>query len=108
MAGCLLASLHYLYYLVKELTHAFARSAHSRHDGHTQQGAQLLNVKRVAALTQFVIHIERHNHRHIHVDELCGEVEVALQIAGIHHIDDKVGVLLDDVFPYIELLRRIS
>ena len=62
----------------------------------------------MATLPQFVIHVQRHDHRHIHVDELGCEVEVTFQVRGIHHVDDDIRCLLDDIFSYIEFFRRVS
>ena len=62
----------------------------------------------VAALTQFVEHVEGDNHRHIHVDELGGQIEIALEIAGINHVDDDVWMFLDDVFTHIEFFGCIG
>ena len=108
VSGYLLLTFCYLNDLMEELLHPFASLAHGGHDGCAKQDAQLLHVELVATFAQFVIHVEGDNHGHVHVDELGGQVEVTLQVGGIDDVDDKVGVLLDDVLSYIELLGGVG
>ena len=93
---------------VEQVVDASSRPADSRHDRHAQQFAQPVDVEFVSAVLQRVEHVEGDDHAHVHVDELCGEVEVAFQVARIHHVDDHVGCLLDDVFPHIKLLGTVG
>ena len=48
------------------------------HHRHTKKFAQQMMVEFVAACFQFIIHIKRNDHAHIHINELCGKVEVSL------------------------------
>ena len=41
------------------------------------------------------------------LSRLGGEIEVALQVAGVDDVDDDVGVLLYDVFSHVELFGRV-
>ena len=47
-------------------------------------------------LTHFIHHIERQYHRNSQFHELHRKVEVALNIVGIHDVDDAFGLLLHD------------
>ncbi len=44
-----------------------------------------------------VVHVEGADHFEVHVDELSGEVEVALYVAGVDDVDDDVGCVVDDL-----------
>ena len=93
--------------LVEQLVDAFAAASGGRHDRHAEEGAELVDVKLVAALLELVEHIEGHHHREVHVDELGGEVEVALEVAAVHHVEDDVGILLDDMLPDVQFFGGI-
>ena len=68
----------------------------------------MVDIEFVATAEQLVVHVESHHHGDIHIDELGGEVEVALEVASIYDIEDDVWVFLDDVLAYVEFLRRIG
>ena len=83
----------------------------ARLDGHhrdAQHAAQTVVVEPGAALLQLIEHVERHHHAWVYVDQLRGEVEVALQIGGDHRIDDHVGGAFGDVFAHETLLGRVG
>ena len=82
--------------------------ADGRTDRHAEQPAQLVDVEAVAFLLQFVVHVQRHHHPEVHVDELGGQVEVAFQVGGVHHVDDDIGHLLDEVLPHVQFFRGIG
>lgn len=58
-------------------------------------------------MLQCVVHVECHHHAHIHVDELGGEIEVALQVACIHYVDNDVGCLIDDVLTHVKFFGTV-
>ena len=65
-------------------------------------------VQLVAAVLQGIVHVEGDDHAHVHIDELGGEVEVTLQVARIHHVDDDIRGFLDDVLAHVEFLRAVG
>ncbi len=65
-----------------------------RNHRESEEFAELVVVDVVATLLCLVKHIEGAHHTDVHVYQLRGEVEVALQVAGVYHVDDHVrGVL---------------
>ena len=94
-------------YLVKQCIDSFACAPYGGYYWYSEQYAQLVDVEAVAACSKLVIHVERHDYWHIHVDELGGEVKVALQVRGIYHVDYHVGHLLDYVSAYIQFFGCI-
>ena len=92
----------------EEVLHASSALERCGHERHAEERAQRGQVDAVAALLKLVVHVQRADHRHIHVHQLRGEVEVALQIGGIDHVDDHVGHLLHQMSPDVELLGRVA
>ena len=92
---------------MEECLHALARLEHGGHHRHTEQLAEFLIVDGIAPFLKFVIHVERTNHTRVHVDELGGEIEIALEVAGIEHVEYDIRCLVDNLSAYIHLLGRI-
>ena len=88
----------------KHILYAMAIIGCQWHHARPQQATQHLDVEAVAALLQFVPHVQCHHHRDVHVHQLSGQVQVALQIAGIHDIEDGVGMIVADIGAHIHLL----
>ena len=107
MASYLLFAFCYLYDLMEQFLHSYPFFGYGRYDGCAEECAELLGVELVAAVAELVVHVEGYDHGHVHVDELGGEIEVALQVAGVDDVDDDVGVLLYDVFSHVELFGRV-
>ena len=45
----------------------------------------------------YVHHVQRHHQRHAHLEQLNGEIEVALEVRGIDNIHHEVGVVCQQV-----------
>ncbi len=98
----------YLDYDPKQTIQTLIVTSYDRHERNSQQAAQLHVIQLRSALLQFIVHIQRYHHTHIHVNELCGQKKIALQVAGIHHIDHYIGKLLIEVFAHIHLFGSVS
>ncbi len=70
--------------------------------------AQAGHVDGVAAFFHQVHHVQRHHHRDAQLQKLGGEVEVALQVGAVHHVDDGAWTLLGEVIPGDDLLWRVG
>ena len=46
-------------------------------------------------------------HIYVHIYQLCGEIEIALQVAGVDNVDDDIRRMLDELLAHIEFCRRI-
>ena len=90
---------------MEKLFYAFSGATDGRQHRHTEQLTELYVIQRVPASFQFVVHVKRDNHAHVHVNKLGSEVEITFQVACIHHVDDNVRCFLDDVFTHIKLFR---
>ena len=87
-------------------THAALERGGNHRD--SEECRQRLYVHRVASSLKLVEHIEGAYHLYVHVHQLGGQIEVALQVRGIYHADHHVGHLLRQVFPHVQLLRRVA
>ena len=80
-------------------------------DGHHRDAQSLghgLDVDGTAAAGHLVHHVQRQHHGDAHLHQLQREVEVALDVGGVHDVDDAVGLLVQDEIPGDDLLRRIG
>ena len=80
----------------------------SGNHGHAEQGTQRVNIQLVAAPLGLVIHVQSTHHSEVHVQQLRGEIEVALEVARVDHVDDDVGTLLEQMLPHIQLLGAVA
>ena len=76
--------------------------------GHAEQLTELYVIQRVPACFQFVVHVKRDNHAHVHVNQLGGEIQVPFQIGRVHHINNDIRSFVDDVMAHINLFGRIG
>ena len=75
----------------QQLVHAAALERRRLHHGAAQPGRQLGHIDLVAVLLHQVHHVQRHHHRQAQVEDLRRKVEVALEVCGVHEVDDRVG-----------------
>ena len=83
-------------------------TAYSRADRHTQEIAQLLDVQLVTFCLQLIVHIQRHHHSEVHVDDLGGEVQIPFNVGCVHDIDDDIRHIVYQILAHIELLRAVG
>ena len=83
---------------VEKLSDSLSGARHCRNYRHSDHLAQFLVVERYSFLFELIEHIERDNHRPVHVDQLCGQIEIALEICGIDNIDDDIGLVIAQIF----------
>ena len=86
---------------MKQQVHTASALERGGYHGHAEQLTQGVDVQLVAAFLHLVKHVERAHHAQVHVDELCGEIEVALKVGGVDDVDDDVGRTVDDVAAHI-------
>ena len=61
----------------------------------------------VARLFHRVHHVEGDHHGHFYLKQLCGEIKVALQIRGVHDVDDEVRFFVEYVVPRYDLFGSV-
>ena len=92
---------------VEQFLDAFPAFEHGRYHRHAEQLSQFLVVNSIAPVFKLVKHVEGTHHAQVHVDELCGQVEVSFDVRGVNHIDDDVGSLLYNLLAYIQFFRTV-
>jgi len=78
------------------------RHLDAEHHFHTR------HIDAVSFRLRFVDDVERHHHRDAQLHELHRQVEIALQVGGVHHVDDQIGTLVDQVVAGDDLLLGIG
>ena len=75
-----------------------------RYQRRTQQGGEHLQIQRVATTFELVVHVQCCYHGNVHVQQLSGQIEVALDVGRVDDVDDDIGCLFCQVLTHIELL----
>ena len=94
-------------HLLQQLGDPFASFPHGGYDRGVDQVGEFPVIEGAPALLQLIVHVQGDHHRHLQVYQLGGEVEVPLQCRGRHHVDDDVGLLLQDMLPHEQLFRGV-
>ncbi len=81
---------------LQQVLHALGLAGHRSDHRHAEQCAEQLSVDRAAHRFGHVHHVQRDDDRHAKLDELRGQVEVALEVRGVHDVNDHVGPLVND------------
>ena len=89
---------------VEEQLDTSARCERCRDHRHAKEFAELCIVDIVAAFFGFVEHVQGAHHAQVHIYELRGEVEVALDVACVNNIDYNIWRVLDYLLAYIKFL----
>ena len=93
---------------IEEFGDSFPAAAYRGTHRHTQKVSQLHRVQLISLVAELVVHIERHHHAKVHVNELCGKIEVALDVGSVHHIHHHVRHSLQEVLSNIKLFGGVG
>ena len=80
--------------VVHQLGNAFALHGANGHNGNAQLRFQFVDQHRSTVRGHFVHHVQRQNHRNVQLKELHGQIQIALDIRGVHNIDDTARFIL--------------
>ena len=94
--------------LVHQLRHALALGGGNGHHRDAQLPAHPLHVHGAAVGPDLVHHVQGQHHGHPQLQQLQRQVQVALDVGGVHDVDDAVGFLVEDVVPGDDLLGRVN
>ena len=90
-----------------ELPGALALDGCGLNDRHAELLRQLLYVDHVAALLDDIHHVQRDNDRNAHLEQLGGQVQVALDVGGVHQVHDGLRLLVYEIITRNDLLQRV-
>ena len=94
--------------VIHQLVHALVLCRRDGHDRDAQHGLHLIDADGATVAAHLVHHVQRQHHRRIQLHELHGEIQIPLDIGGVHDIDDARGLLTDDELPGHDLLAGIG
>ena len=94
--------------VLHQFVHALVLRRGDRHHGHAQHAFHAVDVHRAAVAPHFVHHVQGHHHGHVHFQQLHGQVQVALDVSGVHNVDDGLGLLFQHEVPAHQLLAGIG
>ena len=97
----------HVYGMAHHLIDAFVLHGADGDDGNAEQPLHLVDADGPAVALHLVHHVERQHHRDAELHQLHGEVEVALDVCGIHDVDDAARLALQDELTADDLLARV-
>ena len=106
-SGPLLIFCH-MHGMVHQLVHALILGSRNGDDRDAQHGFHLVDAHRAAVAAHLVHHVQGQHHGGVQLHELHGQVEVALDVGGIHDVDDTGGLFADDELPGDDLLAGVG
>lgn len=77
-----------------QLVHALVLGGGDGDHRHAQHGLHGVDVNGALIAHQLVHHVQRHHHGDAHLQKLHGQVQVPLDVGGVHDIDDGLGLVL--------------
>ena len=81
-------SLVELYDGVEEVVDTLLESCRSRYYWYSNKFTESLDVETVASFAELIVEIESHYRTYVHIDDLCRQIEVSLQVARVDDVDD--------------------
>ena len=94
--------------VVHQLVHALVLGGGDGDDRDAQHRLHLVDAHRAAVAAHLVHHVQRQHHGDVQLHQLHRQVKVALDVGGIHDIDDAGGLFADDELPGNDLLAGIG
>ena len=97
-----------LHRLVDELADALVPCGGDGHHRNAERLTHLPHVDGAAVGVDLVHHVQGQDHGRPQLQELQCQVEVPLDVGGVHDVDDAVGLLVQDEIPGDDLLLGVG
>ena len=94
--------------LLKELGDALILKGRDHHDRAAELLGKLVRIDLVAVLLDQIGHIEGNDHGQAGLDNLKRQVQVALEVGGVDHLDDNIGLAAHEVIARALLLGAVG
>ena len=94
--------------LLEQLLDTLVFKGRDHHDRATELLGQLVGVDLVAVLLDQVGHVEGDDHGQAGLDNLKRQVQVALEVGGIDHLDNDIGLAAHEVVARALLLGAVG
>ena len=90
-----------------QFINAFILSCGNRDDRHAEHDLHQVHIHSSAVAVQLIHHVQRHDYRNIHLEQLHGKVKIPLDVGCVNDIDDGMGLTIYDKIPGDHLLTGI-
>ena len=97
-----------LFDLIEQLLDALVLKSGDHHDRAAELLGELVRVNLVAVLLDQVGHVEGDDHGQAGLDDLKRQVQVALEVGGVDHLDDDIGLAAHEVIARALLLGAVG
>ena len=87
---------------------AFTLERADFHAGAAERAAEFFKIDGIAILAHEVDHVDRDHHRIAQLDQLRGQVEIALDVRAVDDVQNRVGMLADQIAARDDFFRRIG
>ena len=67
-----------------------------------------INRDRVTALADDIDHIDRHDNGNTQLGQLCGQIQIALEVRAVYHVQNGIGTLAHKIISRDDLLKCIG
>ena len=94
--------------LLEQLLDTLVLKSRDHHDRAAELFGQLVGVDLVTVLLDQVGHVEGNDHGQAGLDNLKRQVQVALEVGGIDHLDDNIGLAAHEVIARALLLGAVG
>ena len=94
--------------LLKELRDALVLEGRDHHDRAAELLGELVRVDLVAVLLDQVGHVEGDDYGQAGLDDLKRQVQVALEVGSVDHLDDDIGLAAHEVIARALLLGAVG
>ena len=94
--------------VLHQLFNAFILKRRDGDDRNAQHLLHLVDTDGTAVFPHLVHHIERQNHGNVQLHELHGEVEIALNVGGVHNVDDAPRLFIQQKRPGHQLFAGVG
>ena len=90
--------------VLHQLIHTLVLGGGDRDHRNAQHGLHGVDVDGTLIAHQFIHHVQRHHHGNAHFQQLHGQIQVSLDVGGVHDVDDGFGLVLQHEVPRHDLL----
>ena len=94
--------------VLRDLLDALVLHRGDRDDRHAEQRLHAVDIDGPAVSADLVHHIEGHHHGHVHFQQLHRQIQVPLDIRGVHDINDRLRLLLQHEIAGDDLLAAVG
>ena len=94
--------------LLEELRDALVLEGRDHHDRATELLGELVRIDLIAVLLDQVGHVEGDDHGQTGLDDLKRQVQVALEVGSVDHLDDHIGLAAHEVIARALLLGAVG